>query len=84
MHLARPHSMLCLEARERHRIEAALGRSLTADEYAAAASLADLPAPVLAVARTLFAADHALCLRYLLAITASASARDVLLFTHHW
>jgi hypothetical protein len=75
--------MLSLEARERHRIEAALGRSLTADECAAASSLADLSAPALAVARTLFAADLALCLRYLLALT-SASARDVLLFTHHW
>lgn len=76
--------MLCLEARERQRIEAALGRPLTSDECAASASLAELSAPILAVARALFATDLSLCLRYLLAVTASASARDVLLFTHQW
>jgi hypothetical protein len=76
--------MISLEARERQRIEAALGRPLTADEHTAATSLADLPPPVLAVARALAAIDLALCLRYLLAAAASASARDVLLFTHAW
>lgn len=74
--------MISLAARERHRIEAALGRSLTADE-SAAAELAALPPPTLAVARALAAIDLSLCLAYLLAVT-SASARDVLLFTHHW
>jgi hypothetical protein len=74
--------MISLAARARQRIEAALGRSLTTDE-AAAAELAALPPPILAVARALAAIDLAICLQYLLAVT-SASARDVLLFTHRW
>jgi hypothetical protein len=76
--------MPLLEARLRQRIEACLGRPLTQDEQAADAALADLAPPVLAVARALAATDLPLCLQYLLAVAASASARDVLLFTHHW
>ncbi|HET9625104.1 MAG TPA: hypothetical protein VFP84_27240 [Kofleriaceae bacterium] len=76
--------MLTLEARERHQIEAALGRALTADEHAPVAVLTELSPAALAVARQLVAAHLPLCLRYLLAVARGASVRDVLLFTHNW
>jgi hypothetical protein len=76
--------MITLDAHARRRIETALGRALTRDEHAPAASLAALSPASLAVARQLAGAQLALCVRYLLTIVASASARDVLLFTHRW